>query len=813
VVRPPHSRHDDVGAAGDADLELVTTTMHRSPAPASRRARLVDAVRPLRVRLVISSTASIVLCTSIVAALSVRSQRESLLEAARHRATSLGATIRATIEAAEARSDDHLLAAARLVASEDARRTLTNADLQALADSARITGAYLTDTGGVFVRSSEPGSVGLALFGIVPAYRRVLEGEVGSMHDPLKLRAEDGATYKYVVVRRPEGRGIVEVASNATVIQETLHSLLAQDEEILRLQLVDATGHVLVDQTRAGAGDLVGKPLDDSVASRVFQSGQPAVVRSGATLVAYEPVRFGRGGEARITYVLLQEHSLASVLVATRSAILVALLTTALLALAIGSIVVVDVRRRVTRPLAELAASAQRIARGDVREEVTYRSVDEIGQLADACREIVSYNRAMADAADALGRGDLAVAVVPRSPEDRLAHRFLTMRDRLAALVAATHAQLAAARAGRLDVRSDAAQLDGAYREVLLGLDALADAVAAPIAEAAAVLRRVAERDLTARMTGSYEGEFAAIRTAIDTAVARLDDALGEVHASAAQVASASGEITTGSESLAQSASEQASALEQVSASLQTMMSTARQHAAHAEEARALTESASTAAGEGVASMGRLSTAIDGIKDAAQQTARIIRTIDEIAFQTNLLALNAAVEAARAGDAGKGFAVVAEEVRNLAMRAAEAARQTAALIETAVERVETGVAVNGEVLARLDAIDAEVGKARAVMGEIAAAGAEQARGIEQITTAVGQMNGVTQHVAASAEESSSAALELSSQAGQLRATAESFVLTHGGGQGVVAPVGAIMPSALAMPARRPGTRSRSRVRG
>lgn len=246
------------------------------------------------------------------------------------------------------------------------------------------------------------------------------------------------------------------------------------------------------------------------------------------------------------------------------------------------------------------------------------------------------------------------------------------------------------------------------------------------------------------------------------------------------QVNSAAGQVSSSSQSMAEGASEQASSLEEVSASLEEMAAMTRQNADNAATANGMASEARTAVERGQEAMQRLATAMQQIKGSADQTAKIIKTIDEIAFQTNLLALNAAVEAARAGDAGKGFAVVAEEVRNLAQRSAEAAKNTATLIEGAQKNADGGVNVSNEVASILSQIVTTVGKVTQLISEVSSASKEQAQGIDQVTQAVTQMDQVTQSNAANAEESASASEELAAQAKELNEMIAALVKIVGG---------------------------------
>jgi len=246
------------------------------------------------------------------------------------------------------------------------------------------------------------------------------------------------------------------------------------------------------------------------------------------------------------------------------------------------------------------------------------------------------------------------------------------------------------------------------------------------------------------------------------------------------QVAFASNQVSSSSQSMSEGSSEQAASIEETSSSLEEMSSMTKQNADHAHEADSLMKEANDIANDATSSMNNLINSMEAISQASDETFKIIKTIDEIAFQTNLLALNAAVEAARAGEAGAGFAVVADEVRNLAMRAAEAAKNTSTLIEGTVKKIKDGSALvtqTNDAFLHVSDTSTKVGE---LVAEIAAASKEQALGIEQVNKAVSEMDKVVQQNASSSEETASASEEMNAQAQHLRKMANEMLVMVGG---------------------------------
>ena len=269
-----------------------------------------------------------------------------------------------------------------------------------------------------------------------------------------------------------------------------------------------------------------------------------------------------------------------------------------------------------------------------------------------------------------------------------------------------------------------------------------------------------------------------------------------------AQVAAAAGQVSSASQTLAEGASEQAASIEETSASLEEMSSMTRRNAENAQKANDLAKQTRVAADKGAADMETMNAAMEAIKTSSNDIAKIIKTIDEIAFQTNILALNAAVEAARAGEAGLGFAVVADEVRNLAQRSANAAKETAAKIEGAISKTGQGVGISKKVAETLNEIVTKARQVDELAAEVASASREQTQGITQINAAVGQMDKVTQSNAASAEESAAAAEELNAQAFAMRESVTELLQLVGSAEKRPERTGSAMPKTEKKPFRK-----------
>ncbi|MED5597639.1 methyl-accepting chemotaxis protein [Janthinobacterium sp. P210006] len=344
----------------------------------------------------------------------------------------------------------------------------------------------------------------------------------------------------------------------------------------------------------------------------------------------------------------------------------------------------------------------------------------------------------------------------------------------------------------------------------LLIIYVISRAIAAPVARAADMLSEIASGngDLSRRMPVESEDEVGALAAAFNRFVASLNVTIREVRDSTGAIASASSQIASGNLDLSARTEAQASSLEETAAAMEELTSTVKQNADNARQANQLVVSASSHAVKGGDVVGQVVQTMGAITESSRKIADIIGVIDGIAFQTNILALNAAVEAARAGEQGRGFAVVATEVRNLAQRSSQAAKEIKDLIVDSGSKVEAGSKLVDSAGATMQDIVVSVQRVADLMGEIASASQEQSQGIAQVNATVTQMDDATQQNAALVEEAAAAAQSLQDQAGRLAQVVSVFKLEETGQaaqQAIVrpAPPKAVRPAIAAAPAARP----------
>ena len=322
----------------------------------------------------------------------------------------------------------------------------------------------------------------------------------------------------------------------------------------------------------------------------------------------------------------------------------------------------------------------------------------------------------------------------------------------------------------------DTKQISDNFDNIYSSLTDMVSSIRSYITEASDVLSQMSKKNLDLEISREYKGDFVEMKESINEIVGSFNEMLTEINNAAMQVAGGASQVSQSAQELSQGSTEQASSIDEITASMARISEQTRTNAENANTANALSQEVESNATVGNEQMKEMLGAMTEINDASSSIANIIKVIDEIAFQTNILALNAAVEAARAGEHGKGFAVVAEEVRNLAARSANAAKETTVLIEDSIEKVQAGTEIARKTSSALDSIVTGIADATNLVSNIADASNDQAAAITQIDEGIHQVSIVTQGNAATSEESAAASEEMTAQAESLQDLIGSFNL-------------------------------------
>ncbi|MCL1826896.1 MAG: methyl-accepting chemotaxis protein [Candidatus Cloacimonetes bacterium] len=469
----------------------------------------------------------------------------------------------------------------------------------------------------------------------------------------------------------------------------------------------------------------------ESTVTKIYDSGEYGIMVSGFSAI--------KDSAGRVVGVVGADVSLSEVFSAKRNMqFIFRLLIVVILCTLIPVFIQTPLfNKMITKPINECVFLANNIAAGKTDVEIHHSSDNELGLLADAMRKMVTS--------------------IKEIQEDIM---FLANK----------------VSEGQMGTRLDTTVHQGDFSKISIGLNKMLENVSTPLNDTISVMERVAHKDLSARINGDYMGDFKNLQNYVNEAVTNLNESLCQVNDAVIEISRGADKIAKGSTVLMKSTNEQAESLEIISSSLEEINSVTNSNAQNTKSGINLVDTAVISVDESNDAMEKMNNAMASILSSSQETSKIIKTIDDIAFQTNLLALNAAVEAATAGEAGKGFAIVAEEVKNLALRSADAAKNTDSLIEESRENSQIGSQIVDQVTKSFQAMKDQFNKVKNIVNEISISSHEQATGVNQISTRIQQMNSITQQNVKDAEFSTKLAKKLHNQAAVLKNMVDKFKL-------------------------------------
>lgn len=480
----------------------------------------------------------------------------------------------------------------------------------------------------------------------------------------------------------------------------------------------------------------------------------------------------------------------------------------------------------ISEPLNASVNALVKLAGCDLSERIDGQFKGDFAKVANAINDVHTEMSRIEMTLVKLSKGDISSldairSVGKNSENDIVTPAFVACLENIQSLIEETTTIVKSVSQGDFSVRGDESKFRGGYHEIISGLNQLLEAVDKPISQVTNVMGDISQGKFGSTIDGEFSGKFKtlvdsvnstslalhntiqnisdtliqisdgnlnleniddlpgdlkAISDSVNRILHSLNDFLRTVSESSTQVASGSVQVSQGSQMLSQGATEQASAVEELSATIMEIASRTKQNAESAGKVNDLVNMVKGNAENGYSKMKEMLRSMNDINESSTNISKIIKVIDDIAFQTNILSLNAAVEAARAGQYGKGFAVVADEVRNLAAKSANAAKETTALIESSIKRVDSGTKIAKETAESFDEIVTGVGKTASLISEITISSNEQATGISQIDKGLSQVSQVIQTNSATAEQSAAASEELSSQAAVLNGLLKKFTL-------------------------------------